>query len=444
MRLFRLAVVSCVSVGSLLCLNLLAQEGGGPPTSCTQYNGTYGPFQSTPTDASEHVVNNGALEGGHHVTFYQTGACSYLGSASITGPVGCDVTATANSTTTAGDICCVTGLRTHYASVKDQNGTATTNNGGTAVAAAEGVGAIESCVGSCVTGIGINISGGGGGGGFNVSFTSQPLWDQEHAYPNTCTGVTLPQESASSCPYPQGQPPYNPENGYMWSWNTTTCTWQEVPNNTPVAIETKKEGHYEFTDPSKGGYVTFDIRGDGSLQRVSWPKVGSGVGWLVLDRDGDGIIKDGTELFGNFTPHSDGGVPNHPSPNGFLALGWYDHPENGGDGNLIIDKRDAVWSKLRLWIDEHCYRDPDRPCESRPEELHTLESEGIRSLSIVYTGSFKTETAGNLFKFAAVVNPAADNDTPEQAHEFALHGRDRNQVSSDGRVMYDVVLKTLP
>jgi hypothetical protein len=193
-----------------------------------------------------------------------------------------------------------------------------------------------------------------------------------------------------------------------------------------------------FTDPTKGNYVTFDMRGDGTYEKLSWPKNGSGNAWLVYDRDGDGIIKDGTELFGNFTPHSDGGIANNPDANGFLALEWYDQPAQGGNFDLIIDKRDLIWQKLKLWIDGHCYLNPDAPCQSRPDEIYTLESKGINSLSLVYGNSIKTDSVGNQFKFDAVVNPEAET-TPKDSHGNSCC--DLHQRSKDGRLTYDVFLK---
>lgn len=194
-----------------------------------------------------------------------------------------------------------------------------------------------------------------------------------------------------------------------------------------------------FTNPALGNYVTFDIQGNGTYQKISWPKSGSGNAWLVYDRDDDGIIKDGTELFGNFTPHSDGGILNNPDANGFLALDWYDQPAQGGNMDLILDKRDPVWQKLKLWIDEHCYLTPDVPCQSRPNELYTLESKGINSLSLVYGYSMKTDAVGNRFKFYAVVNPDAENALKDGQGNSCC---DLHQHSKDGRLMYDVFLKT--
>ena len=158
-----------------------------------------------------------------------------------------------------------------------------------------------------------------------------------------------------------------------------------------LIVDTTNTG-FKLSDPNHGQYVTFDVRGDGVLQKVSWPLPGSRNAWLVYDRDGDGVIKDGTELFGNFTPHADGGVPNHPSPSGFLALQWYDHPgPQGGHSDLMIDKQDAIWQKLRLWIDTHCYKTPEVPCQSLPRELHTLESVNINSISLIYQGDQRND-----------------------------------------------------
>jgi hypothetical protein len=211
-----------------------------------------------------------------------------------------------------------------------------------------------------------------------------------------------------------------------------------VSNFAPIVVDTTNTG-FKFSDPAKGHYVSFDFRGNGSYERFSWPEHGSGNAWLVYDRDGDGIIKNGTQLFGNFTPHSDGGVPNHPNPTGFLALAWYDRPAQGGNQDLMLDQHDAVWPKLKLWIDEHCYLYPDAPCQSNPNELHTLESEGIASLTLVYGGNIKFDAVGNRFEFFAVVNPES-HDKPD-AKDWC-QGCDLHQQSKDGRLMYDVFLKT--
>jgi hypothetical protein len=126
----------------------------------------------------------------------------------------------------------------------------------------------------------------------------------------------------------------------------------------------------------------------------------SGVGFLVYDRNGDGKISNGAELFGDFTPQ-----PTHPNPNGFLALLQFDQPANGGNMDLILDERDSVWPKLRVWIDDHCYRNPQEPCSSLPGELHKLGKEGIHSIGLVYSPSDKVDQYGNEFRYYAQANP---------------------------------------
>jgi hypothetical protein len=96
-----------------------------------------------------------------------------------------------------------------------------------------------------------------------------------------------------------------------------------------------------------------------------------------------------------------------------------------------------VWSKLRLWIDDHCWKSPDSPCQSMPEELHTLESEGINSISLVWSTTHITDPVGNVFKHWTVLNPEAESTPKNEKGESCC---DLHQRSKDGRKAYDVLL----
>lgn len=75
----------------------------------------------------------------------------------------------------------------------------------------------------------------------------------------------------------------------------------------------------------------FDLDSDGTEEKISSP--GSGTGFLAYDRNGDGIINNGTELFGT------------KSGNGFRDLAAFDSDNNGW-----IDENDEIYYKLKVWL----------------------------------------------------------------------------------------------
>jgi len=179
----------------------------------------------------------------------------------------------------------------------------------------------------------------------------------------------------------------------------------------PIIIDLEGTG-FLLTDAAHG--VIFDITGTGTPQQISWTALGAENAFLALPGS-DGLVHNGKELFGNYTAQ-----PISQHPNGFSALAVYDEPTNGGNGDGIIDSRDRIFSSLRLWIDAN----HDGICQ--PEELHTLPSMGVFSISLDYHLSMRRDKYGNLFRYRAKVNPDSPNDTSEV-----------------GRTAYDVFFTTI-
>ena len=207
-----------------------------------------------------------------------------------------------------------------------------------------------------------------------------------------CQGSSWICSCGAQCPIP---PPYiggctcGEECTGSGAWQCANCS------GSPIIIDTKGEG-FHLTNVANGVKFSFVA---GKPEQMAWTDPAYSNGFLVLDRNGNGVVDDGKELFGNLTPQ-----PPSKTPNGFLALAVFDRPENGGNSNGYIGPRDAVFDRLRVWIDAN------HDGISQRAELHTLKELGIERIDLKYRPSGYVDEFGNQFRYRGRIWDAAGGE----------------------------------
>ena len=149
------------------------------------------------------------------------------------------------------------------------------------------------------------------------------------------------------------------------------------PRRDPLTLDLDGDG-LETVGIDAGRLVYFDHDSDSVKTATGW--IASDDGFLAIDRNGNGTIDNGAELFGDSTPLADGGL----ASDGFAALAEQD---TNGDGQ--VDASDANWSELKVW------RDLNQNGISEADELQSLDEIGIRSLTVEAQSHSQTLGNGN-------------------------------------------------
>jgi hypothetical protein len=145
----------------------------------------------------------------------------------------------------------------------------------------------------------------------------------------------------------------------------------------PLILDLDGDG-LEITPLSRG--ILFDANGDLIKTATAW--AGADDGMLVWDRNGNGLIDSGRELFGDETILANGPNAGKKAANGFAALADLDSNLNGK-----FDALDSQYANLRIW------RDLNQDGISQANELQSLQATGVQS--IILTSSSANTNYGD-------------------------------------------------
>jgi hypothetical protein len=187
--------------------------------------------------------------------------------------------------------------------------------------------------------------------------------------------------------YEPPPPPVCSENGVACFDDSdcceNNCNIQCQPVS-PILVDVKSNtAIYQLTSAKDG--VAFDLNVDGTPERIGWTEPESLIGLLTWDRNQNGTIDDGSELFGNMTPKRDGAR----ARNGFEALLDWDGGVSVSDGK--VDSQDWLYAELRLWFD----RNHNGISESN--ELITLSDAGVVALFTSFRETPRVDRYGNRY-----------------------------------------------
>ena len=201
-------------------------------------------------------------------------------------------------------------------------------------------------------------------------------WYQSGSTASTARVSPVQQSAADQCA----------AQGPDYYWNGGDCIW--TPGS-PIIVDTARDG-YHLTSVDDG--VLFDLNGDGIPDRVAWTRADSDDAFLAIDRNNNGRIDDGSELFGNHTPVY-GDRADVTTMNGFEVLKFAEGPSWGASyAEGRISARDAIFCRLLLW------RDSNHNGISEADELTPVSNAGIDWIGTDYKTKKHVDRFGNEFR----------------------------------------------
>ncbi|MBK7897916.1 MAG: hypothetical protein IPJ99_00315 [Betaproteobacteria bacterium] len=156
----------------------------------------------------------------------------------------------------------------------------------------------------------------------------------------------------------------------------------------PLALDLDGDG-IETVGATGTGVVLFDHDGDGLKTGTGWVKADDGL--LVLDRNANGTIDTGAELFGVDTLLANG----QKAANGFAALADLDLNHDG-----VFNSSDAAYTQVHLW------QDANQDGISQTAELKTLAALGITAINLNPTAANQALAGGNVLDLQATYTKA--------------------------------------
>jgi len=157
----------------------------------------------------------------------------------------------------------------------------------------------------------------------------------------------------------------NPPGNYLACVSLENC----LPS--PIVIDVDGDG---IKLGAAGVRVEFDIDADGEGEMIQWLRQSGDEALLAIDLNGNGIVDDGAELFGNAMNIVRSG---EKATTGFQALAQYDRRALGGNRDFKITRKDEVWLSLLLWSDTNA------DGVSTMSEIVPISTTKIRSLGTV-------------------------------------------------------------